>query len=48
MSKRTTGYYLDESNIKWLEEQGAKQGRSASNYLDRLISTLKKTANDQD
>lgn len=41
MGKRTTGYYLDESNIKWLEEKSREDGRSSSNYLDRLLSEMK-------
>lgn len=42
MDKETNGYYLEKANIKWLEKTAKAEGRSASNYLDRLITALRK------
>ncbi len=41
MPKRTTGFYLEESNINWLAEQGSKIDRSASWFLDKLLTKAK-------
>jgi hypothetical protein len=47
MPKATNGYYLEVSNIKWLEQRAKKEDRSASYYLDRLLSLLREADNQE-
>lgn len=37
--KITKSYNLLPENIAWLKEQGESAGRSASSFLDRLLTT---------
>lgn len=40
MSRKTTGFTLEQKNIDWLKDKAKSENRSVSNMLDRLIEKL--------
>lgn len=42
MKKLKTSYTVSPENVEWIKERGRQEGRSASNFLDQLITEARK------
>jgi hypothetical protein len=45
--KESRSYYLENVVMKWLDEQAAKEQRSASSWLNRLILSMMNKKNNE-